>query len=163
MEEEAEIFKEPEVVSDSKETESSRHNRTDTHINSLRLLTACRWPSQVKTRQKHGKEKLDTKFYPWLRSELQWIPAGKGKIQFSSVECHSRTDPMPRVVDQCKRDSMCFVCFLFCFGSFVLLILFVCFDFSDRDHEVGWVGKWEESARIWGKGKNMIKIHWKLW
>lgn len=31
----------------------------------------------------------------------------------------------------------------------------------EREHEVevGWVGRWRRSEKIWGKGKNMIKIH----
>lgn len=29
----------------------------------------------------------------------------------------------------------------------------------EREHECGWVGRWGESRRGWGREKNMIKIY----
>jgi len=53
----APLFKGPEVVDDTKETVSPRHDRTDNTYELPETVTACTRPAQVQTRQNPSTEK----------------------------------------------------------------------------------------------------------
>lgn len=64
VEEKAESFQEPEVIDDSPEITSSKHNRIDACMNSQRLIDAQTYAGSDQTKSQDRDEKVDTKSIP---------------------------------------------------------------------------------------------------
>lgn len=115
------------MVDESKQTLSSRHNRT--HLNSEPITTHTR-PTQLKSDKISAVRRVvDIKSHSYLRSYLQLMSARKGKYHLSSTErdwayhSHSRAGHKP------GTDSMILLCFVLVFLYLVDCLLFFYFVF----------------------------------
>lgn len=79
VEQEAGRLEEPEVMDGSEETQPSRHNRTDTHMNSD-TVAAHTWTHRLKPCKAQHEEREEERVPSSLRSYIQLISAGNWNI-----------------------------------------------------------------------------------
>lgn len=145
--EKTERLREPKAV-DSKETLSSRHNRTGTHKNSQ----DCEYhPIQSQPRQNPSTEKAKrTKSHPKGEATCNGHLLRKGKSVFSNegywvCQLHSKAGPKPITSRSTQKTfSTCFLlCFCFCFSGFACL-----FSEKDRPYKLGRYGSGKEVREL---------------
>lgn len=84
VEEMTERLQKPNAMHNINKTVFSKNNRTDTHMNSLRLRHHAQdLQCSSQTKFHHGESKVGTKFHVLPRRFLHLIPGGRGKISFS--------------------------------------------------------------------------------